>query len=477
MIERVNSLLMKNCLLDSKRPTLIGVSGGPDSLCLLHIMDRLGYRLIVAYLDHALRSDSSRDADHVRQITADLGLPFCSERVDVAGYAEAHKLSLEEAARIVRYMYLFKLADQQNAQAVVVGHNADDQVETVLMHILRGTGLAGLRGMSYRSVPNTWHNRIALVRPLLGVWREEVDNYIESNGLNPVTDVSNWDSRFFRNRLRHELVPYLEDYNPQVRKLIWRMASTLEEDFNVISKQVEIAWDESVVQESGAYIGFDTQFLRNQAGGIQRHLLRRAIYQLLPNLRDADFTAIERAVDFLNSPANYGRCDLLAGIYLLLEGERVWIATSAGDLPTIIWPQISKDQVYNLPVPGELPLESGWSLSAENGLGPEQVGDLIYANANQFHVYLDAQSINPPLLIRSRRPGDRFKPIGLDGHSIKLADFMVNVKLPRRARDHWPIVISDREIVWVSGYRLAEPFKVKTGTRCIVRLILSRESH
>ena len=284
MLEYLQSVLRTKCELDPRLPVLVGVSGGPDSLCLLDGLHRLGYDLIVAHLDHRLRPESLEEARAVERMAGDRDLPFILEYENVNQYAIQQGNSVEEAARILRYRFLFRVAAAQNFQAVVVGHTADDQVETVLMHILRGAGLDGLKGMTYRSLPNAWSDTIPLVRPLLGAWRDEIMAYINAKDLHPLEDASNLDMRFYRNRLRNELIPYLEGLNPGVRGRLWRMADILAEDHNVLEKITEDIWN-ACLQESGAgYLAIGLQILADQPLGVRRRLVRRAISMLRPGL-------------------------------------------------------------------------------------------------------------------------------------------------------------------------------------------------
>jgi tRNA(Ile)-lysidine synthase len=240
-LERIRSLLESECGLQSEKPVLVGVSGGPDSLCLADVLESLGYSLVIAHFNHQLRPQAGDDARVVEEFAGKRGIPFVLGSEKVGEFAESHHLSLEEAARICRYRFLFSQAEAAGAQAVAVAHNADDQVETVLMHLLRGSGLSGLRGMPYRSLTTEWSSTIPLVRPLLGVWREEINEYCAVRQLQPVTDLSNQDTTFYRNRLRHELVPYLQHYNPQAKERIWKMANVLAADYEVLEAQVEAA--------------------------------------------------------------------------------------------------------------------------------------------------------------------------------------------------------------------------------------------
>ena len=234
MIENIKHILTAKCKIRPEIPLIVAVSGGPDSLSLLDILHRLEYRLIIAHFDHSLRPDSGSEAEIVRGIASQMDLQFIYGKEDVRRYSDQNKLSIEEAARHTRYKFLIQQSKSFGAQAVAVGHTSDDQVETILMHFLRGSGLDGLRGMPYRSLPNAWSERIPIIRPILELSRKQIIAYNESRNLTPTTDHSNLDTTFFRNRLRYELIPNLERYNPQIKRSILRMANTIQEDYWII---------------------------------------------------------------------------------------------------------------------------------------------------------------------------------------------------------------------------------------------------
>ena len=488
LLEEIRLTLTERCLLSPSQRIIAAVSGGPDSLCLLHLLWRLGYNVIVAHLDHGLRSESQSDALAVAAIAREMDLPFVLEREDVAGFADRHGIALEEAARQLRYRFLFKQAALNHAQAVLVGHTADDQVETVLMHLLRGAGLSGLTGMDYAILPNLWSQTISLARPLLGVWREQVLAYIFDNGLHPVFDASNLDIRFYRNRLRHSLIPVLEEYNPGIRQLLWRMANTLSGDYEVIQEQVEAAFGECVQDAGNGYLKIHRRrFLGNRLG-IRRHIIRRAISLLRPGLRDIDYAAVERTISFFEEPTVSGSCDLIAGLYLSVEAESVWLSAYEADLPTAIWPQLPPDVTFNLDVPGIVRLENGWQLTARVwDISPDQPGTAskepaasldrrITQNKDPYQAWFDLDRLAVPIKVRTRRPGDRLQPLGMVGKSIKLTDFMINLKLPRRARPGWPLLCSDDQIAWLPGYRIGHKFRIRPDSRRLVHLILERHT-
>lgn len=479
MKNRIKLVLQEECGLRENELLLLGVSGGADSLFLLDVLSQLDFPLIVAHLDHALRLESASDARAVRQFATERGVKCYSERVDAAAYAHANRLSIEEAARIVRYRFLFQVAEREGASAVVVGHNADDQVETVLMHLLRGAGLSGLRGMSYRSLRNEWSDVIPLLRPLLGIWRDEVNRYLDEKGLVPLVDNSNLDTRYYRNRLRHDLIPYLEQYNPQARKLLWQMADNLRDDYEVIETAVDKAWEESLIEQGNGFLGFSVEKLAVLPRGIRRHMLRRAIYLLRPDFRDVDYDAIQHAMNFIESGTESRQCDLLAGLYLLIEGDSLWLADYQAKLPDTQWPQLFERQVAFIAIPGMLRLKNDWIMRVEI-VSIEKTGSveqLVQSVNDPFHAYIDGDLLSLPLMVRARREGDRILPLGLGGHSIKVSDLMVNEKIPRRARKNWPLLLSDDEIVWIPGLRVAHPYRVRKDSKKIVRLILSREKN
>lgn len=475
MLEQIKLIVQHNCQLELTKPLVLGVSGGPDSLCLLDVLHQLGFLLVIVHLNHGLRPEAEGDAARVERIASQMGLPFVSRKEDVASYAAANALSLEEAARTIRYRFLFEQARILGAQAVAVAHTADDQVETVLMHFLRGAGLPGLKGMPMRLLPNPWSQAIPLVRPFLMTWREAVLAYCRERGLEPVEDRTNLDPRFTRNRLRHALLPALESYNPGVRQALLRTAQVLAGDDEILEGAIDSAWHICVLDQGEGCIAFDAPVLADQLTGIQRRLVRRAIAILRPGLRDVDFEAIERALAFLSSPSRTSRLDLIAGLALKREGNRLWLHAWEAGLPEAGWPQVPGGPLpLELDVPGEIELPHGWRIQAEPAQDLEQARWSALSNGDPYQAWLDAAGLRLPLQVKSRRPGDRFQPLGMGGHSLKLSDYLVNVKLPSRARERWPLVCSGPEIIWVPGYRLAHPFRVTPETQTIFYLHLTR---
>jgi tRNA(Ile)-lysidine synthase len=357
----------------------------------------------------------------------------------------------------------------------VVGHTADDQVETVLMHLLRGAGLEGLKGMEAWQVPNAWSKEIVLARPLLGMWREEIAAYCKEHGLQPMIDQSNFERTYFRNRLRHEVIPMLETHSPRLKEKLVRLAEVLRGDLQILEPAVEIAWRESLRQAGDGYVAFNRKELNEQLVGMQRRLVRKAMDRLRPGLRDIGFETVERAVVFLKQPVSRGQVDLASGLRLVGEGETVWVATWEADLPGLGWPKVRGEPV-RLTGPGSVSLEDGWQLDLDEVLDVEEGKRLAYENSDPYQTWLDADQFPGELEVRSRNEGDRIKPLGMKGRSVKMSDLMVNVKMPRRARAGWPLICCLDEVLWVPGYATSHTSRVQSETRRIFHIRLVRQA-
>jgi tRNA(Ile)-lysidine synthase len=471
IISQLQKSLLDFCHLDPTLPLLVGVSGGPDSLCLMDALHRLGWKPVVACFDHGLRLESSEEVQFVQAAAGERGLPFVIGGSDVRAFASKEKLSLEEAARIARYKFLFEQANQFNAQAVAVAHTADDQVETVLMHFLRGTGLAGLKGMAFRSILAEWDINLPLVRPLIGSWREEVLGYCQEQGLQPVMDISNQDITYLRNRLRHELIPTLQKYNPRVKSAIWRMAQSLAGDFADLEKELDELESTCLLEMGDGFTVISYPAIKALSSGMKRNLLRRVTARLRPGLRDIDFEALERALTFIQSPTRSKKIDWIGGLLIFLDKDKFVISCENGQFIANRLPQLESPSAI-LCLPGYAVIGNGWQLEADTFFTTND--KWTFDREDPFNTLLDADRITLPLIVRSAKPGERFKPLGMEGHSLKLSNFFINVRLPQRMRQYWPIIFSGEEIAWVPGYRPAHVFRVTDQTCRVIQLRLIR---
>jgi tRNA(Ile)-lysidine synthase len=473
MSENIESILKDDCVLVKDRPIIVGVSGGPDSLCLMETLRQAGYSIIVAHFDHQLRQESGQDAHMVEKIAERLMLACVIDGADVRAHADQEKLSLEEAARNLRYRFLFKLARERNAQAVAVGHTADDQVETILMHFLRGSALTGLKGMSFRSLIKTFDAEIPIVRPLLKMRREETVVYCAVNGLRPHYDSSNDSLNFERNRIRHLLIPNLESYNPKFREAVLHMSESLKGDYAFVMETLDKAWQESVIAKDEEVVTFDSDLLSGYSIGLQRNLVKHAMQFLRPEV-DISFSILERATNMINSSGLSARVDLKGGMRMFRELGNIYICTLDAELPINLWPQMIGSDPVSISTPGQVSLAGGWKLTSEIWRIPALAREQARQNEDQFQVWLDAENLPGQFELRTRRQGDRFSPLGMDGHSQKLSDFLVNEKMPLRAREQWPLLCVEDEILWVPGYRSAHSYRLTSTSRSIVYFSVTR---
>ena len=488
-LNRVRDTIEHYSLLNPGDTVVVGVSGGSDSLCLLHVLRQLSaelnLRLHVAHLHHRIRGeDADADAAFVASLAAEWGLPCTVETRDVPGMAREKKLAVEEMARLARYAFLARLAHRIGAHKIAVGHNANDQTETVLMHWLRGSGLAGLRGMLpitplqqlrlHLADPDlelaSWN--LHLIRPLLEVPRADIEAYCAAHGLQPRFDRSNLDTTYYRNRLRYELLPILETYNPAIRQVLRRSARVIADDYALLRAEMRRAWRQVVQTEDEEAVVFDLARWRELPTSLQRATLREAIHRLRRSLRNINFVHVENALRVAREKPAGSQATLPRGLMLTL-GYGAFTVADADYVPPPDWPALT---VPSLPlnVPGVTPLpDSPWRVEAaviprrELPAGWED-------NADPWQTFLDFDAVGRELLLRQRGPGDRFCPLGLGGKQKLVGDFLINAKVPRAWRDFVPIVASPRHIVWLAGWRVDERARVTEATAQVLHLAFRR---
>jgi tRNA(Ile)-lysidine synthase len=497
LLKQVRHTIERYGLLTPGDGIVVGVSGGPDSLCLLHVLlslrEEYHLRLHVAHLHHGARgAEADADAEFVAEFATKWGLPITVERQDVPTLARAHQLAFEETARRVRYAFLARVTGETSAGKIAVGHNADDQAETVLMHFLRGAGPAGLRGMlplapitDYRLLAPFLHlspnhpstqsptQLPILIRPLLQVPRSNVERYCADQDLRPRFDHSNLDTTYFRNRLRHELLPLLETYTPNVRARLCHTAAVVAADYELLIQLREQAWA-TVVQEerAGAFV-FDRAAWRMLPVALQRATLRQAAYRLRTSLRDVDFAHVEHARQVGLRGEAGAQATLPMGLALSVGYDTLTVGDAGDAGPPPDEPLLWDARLLPVQMPGTTPLpKSEWVLQAQ--VLEEWDAHTITNNPNPWAAYFDADRLAGSLALRRRRPGDRFRPQGMGGHSVKVSAFMTNLKIPRAWRDHVPLLTKDDEIVWVCGRRMREGGTVEPGTRRVARLWFAR---
>jgi tRNA(Ile)-lysidine synthase len=467
--QRVLRFIKEEHLTSGRQKLLVAVSGGPDSVCLLNILVKLqrelDINLHVAHLNHQLRGgESEADAGYVAELACRLDIPATIERRDVKAYQARHHASLEEAARIVRYKFLSEVAQLVKAERVAVGHTLDDNVETILMHLVRGSGTGGLRGLQPLSQWQSSDTSLTVIRPLLELTRQETADYCRQHQLAPRLDVSNLSLSPLRNRIRHQLLPQLQRYNPQVAEALLRMASIANDDLAFIDKEVAQLWCE-VAQKQGNTVVLDKKSFVDLPSALKRHLLRTSIEELLGNLKDIEARHIEAIMDALDKPAGK-RISLPEGLTFTIEYDRYVLGSDSAALSP--FPVLEDESALNIPGKTSIP---GWDIEASI-VDSSRVRD-EGADVNSFTACFDFDKVGDELAVRRRQPGDRFQPLGMS-QPKKLNEFMIDAKIPQAWRPRIPIVGSPEQILWLVGWRIDERARVTDNTKKVLCLKFKR---
>ena len=462
-------------LPDQKKIVLVGVSGGADSVALLHCLVDNGYQVIAAHFNHRLRADADQEVEFVERFAADLEIPFVSGEEEVSRCASENSLSIEEAARNQRYFFLFRTARAKNCDLVCTAHHADDQLETILMNLLRGTGTDGLTGMESSSCPNPWSDSIPLVRPFLSVRKEDIETYCQRYELSYISDPSNLDRKFFRNQIRHDVIPFLEKYSNGFQKKILQTADILRQESLVLEKLTDQAAHRAINQLDQNTVEIYRESFTGCSLGIQRRLIRKAFDLIRPEFNQLTFQNVEDAVNFCLEQINAGQQNWVARLNLISLEDRCLIADWKGKSWLKAYPQLDLLEKKTLPIPGSLELGYGWVMKAEETELENLKSRRFVRKPPDFHIYLDQNRIAEKLSVRTRQAGDRIQPLGMQEGSIKISDLMVNEKIPQQARDRWPILLDGDEIIWVPGLRLAEAVRVSEKTERVIQLILEKQ--
>lgn len=439
-------------------PVILGVSGGMDSIFLLTQLHKLGQPLTAAVFDHGLRPEAEEECGFVMAFCKERGIRCVKGTGDVRGHAEQNGLGIEEAARELRYRFLFGLAGETGAAAVATAHHANDQAETVLMHLLRGSGTDGLCGMQPYTLPNPFSRSIPLIRPLLGITRAEIEAAVTEEGLPYREDRSNSDPAYTRNRIRLSLIPDLErNYNPQIVSALCRLSETAAADREILEDACGAAAGRIGLHRTEAGFEWDRKAFCSERSGIRMRLLRRIFSGLLPDPAEPGLLNLKEADNFFWASGTNRLQPFFGGLRLRCEGSTASILKYV-NIENPLYPQLS----------------DGWQLRKEvRAVTPEEIpGWIEKAAAHPECAFLDASLLTSEPVLRTICPGERFRPYGNSSGSVKMSDFLINNKVPKQYRPGLAIAADTDGILWIPNLRTGSRAALTPSTRTIMILSL-----
>lgn len=451
--EKVLTTIQKYSMLSQGDSVLIGLSGGPDSVCLLSILNSLkttlGIHLFAAYIDHGLRPDETpHEIEFCKNMCSANNIPFQTKPIDVFSYSKKMGMSKQEAARDLRYQVLDGIALELGINKIALGHNADDQAETVLMRLFRGAGPSGLSGIPAM--------RGHIIRPLIEVERIEIEEFLDTEKICFMTDSSNLKEDYLRNKIRRLMMPEIKKINMDFIKTVSRTADIIRDEERYFSLLVTKTLMKLISRKGDNHIELFIAPLEIMDTVILRRVLRRAIDETR-GLRGISFIHIEDIITLIKTGKSGDRIYLPEGARAIKKYSTLLITS---EKPVMLG-------VYTFDSPGDVVLKeiSMVIRSKIINISEFDYNKCLIRNI----VFIDADKVSFPLIIRSRRHGDYFYPIGF-GNRKKIQDYFVDEKIPRDERDSVPLITSNDNIVWVVGHRLDERYKVEKHTKRILQL-------
>jgi len=454
---KIKKTIQKYRMLEPGDRVVVGVSGGPDSIMLCHVLHRLrgsyNLDLTVAHLNHGVRgAEAARDARFVERFAHGLGLPCVVQEADVPAFCRENSRSFQEGAREVRYRFLEEVRNRCRANKIALGHNADDQAETLMLWLLRGSGLKGLGGM-----PPVRDG--VIIRPLIETTREEIEAYLRNREIDFVTDSSNLKGEYVRNRLRREIFPLLKkDFNPQLVKTLVTTASIISMENEYLDKiaHKKLKTVLASQNENGAVVDCDRfaalppviqlRCLRAILAGLKGNLMRISaahLYDLMGIMAGAESHKTLKLPDGIRAEKSYRFLTLTTGLAAITSPFSYHFEAMPEQ---VVIPEIGKRMTF--------------TLLRRRGMAPER---------NPAVACLDADGVRMPLTVRSAKPGDFFQPLGMGGKK-KIQDLFTDAKVPGAERRRIPLVLFGDEVAWVGGMRINHRLRVTAKTRRVLKI-------
>ncbi|HAU5147440.1 TPA: tRNA lysidine(34) synthetase TilS [Clostridioides difficile] len=456
IFDKVLSTINKHNLIQKGDKIVLGLSGGPDSVCLLHVLNRLkkdfNIEIYAAHLNHQIRGiEAQKDVLYVSKLCEDMGIIFFVKSINVPKYCENEGLSLEEGARKLRYEMFYEIKDKIKANKIAIGHNLNDQAETVMMRIMRGTGLKGLKGIDYI-------RDNCIIRPILDVERSEIEEYCEAYNLNPRIDKTNLENIYTRNKIRLDLLPYMKDnFNSNVIESIVRMSNSLKSDNDYIEKEAEAKFREvSNIKEKGfVEINLDDFVCLHDA--IKVRVLRNSIKHILGDTNFVDQRHIEDIMSLEDNSKVNKMLTLPRNIFVYRKKDSIILTNE----------EIVSEEIefyYNIPSNGFIKIKELKQIIETQVMSIDRYKSMKLDNSSKG---FDFNKVKGGIVIRSRRQGDKIK---LAMGSKKVKDLFIDLKIPREERCKIPIITDSEGIICVGDYKISENYKIDENTKEVLKI-------
>ncbi|MGM0438432.1 MAG: tRNA lysidine(34) synthetase TilS [Bacillota bacterium] len=464
--DKFKNFINKEELIFEKDRILLGVSGGPDSLTMLNLFLKLSseknIEIAVFHLNHLFREEAKEEAQFVKKICSNYNIDFYLEEFDVSDFAEKNSLSSEQAARKIRLDFLFSYIEDLDFDKISLAHNKDDLVETVFLNMFRGCSLSGLSGIE----PKSYIGKYKIIHPLLSISRDEIEGYCKKENLNPRYDKSNEETIYTRNKIRHNIIPYIEkEINPSLKDVIKRMAGIVKEEDDYLEELAKQNFSNIVIEEKNDEIILDFNKFDSLDEVIKRRIIFNTIYKLKEVKADIYLKHYREIKKLFTSNSTNKMIDLPDKIKVKRLYEKLIIKRGKFEEKTQYY-----SKKFGLGSTVELP--HNYKLKSEKVKIYEGWEKDATKNKNCL---IDFDEINFPLKIRNRRPGDRFVPLGLNG-SKKIKDYFIDKKIKKSKRDKIPLVVDKNGlIIWIVGYHINEKVKITKKTNNILKLSLIKK--
>ncbi|HBJ1646649.1 TPA: tRNA lysidine(34) synthetase TilS [Clostridium botulinum] len=467
MKKKVLSYIVDNNLIKSGDKILVALSGGPDSLCLLNILKELREELDIeigaAHLNHLLRGeDAFKDEEFVISTCKEMNIPYYVKRVDINKYSKEHKLSSELAGRNVRYGFFDEILKKDGFNKIATAHNANDQAETIIFRLMRGTGLEGLGGIKVCREDK-------IIRPILCLTRKEVEKYIKEKNLNPRIDKTNFEKIYNRNKIRLDIIPYIQNnFNEDIVKTLNRMSLLIQKDNAFIEGLCIKAYNEYCKKntDSKFYILKKELFKEDQA--IVTRIIRTALIEYSKSHYDFEMKHIYDILELSKKETGKG-INLPKNIYVEnIYGDIKISSKMKEDI------KVDKTEfLLNKKSIGEDRIQFN-NYEFEISVLKNKSTNLIDLKENKLVKYFDLDKINENILFRTRKNGDKITPLGMKGQK-KLKDIFINMKVPKEERDLIPVICFDNDIAWILGLQISDNFKVTNNSKNILKIVAERK--